>query len=138
MSEKEFNLLDEPWIRVRLPDCSVQEVSLCDALMNAQNYVDLAGETPPQDVAVLRLLLAVLHTVFSRVDETGAPAPICTTDQALQRWNALWSTGALPQKPINDYLNTKHERFWLFHPQYPFWQVPEAAIGVISAFAPDA
>lgn len=129
MSEKEFNLLDEPWIRVRLPDCSVQEVSLCDALMNAQNYVDLAGETPPQDVAVLRLLLAVLHTVFSRVDETGAPAPICTTDQALQRWNALWSTGALPQKPINDYLNTKHERFWLFHPQYPFWQVPEAAIG---------
>ena len=107
MSEKEFNLLDEPWIRVRLPDCSVQEVSLCDALMNAQNYVDLAGETPPQDVAVLRLLLAVLHTVFSRVDETGAPAPICTTDQALQRWNALWSTGALPQKPINDYLNTK-------------------------------
>lgn len=81
MSEKEFNLLDEPWIRVRLPDCSVQEVSLCDALMNAQNYVDLAGETPPQDVAVLRLLLAVLHTVFSRVDETGAPAPICTTDR---------------------------------------------------------
>lgn len=129
MSEKEFNLLDEPWIRVRLPDCSVQEVNFREALMNAQNYVDLAGETPPQDVAVLRLLLAVLHTVFSRVDETGAPSPIRTTDQALQRWNALWSAGALPEKPINDYLNTQHERFWLFHPQYPFWQVPEAAIG---------
>lgn len=129
MSEKEFNLLDEPWIRVRLPDCSVQEVSLREALMNAQNYVDLAGETPPQDVAVLRLLLAVLHTVFARVDEMGAPVPIRTTDQALQRWYALWNAGALPQKPINDYLNTQHERFWLFHPQYPFWQVPEAAIG---------
>ena len=67
MKEIEFNLLTEPWVRVRRPDNTVQEVSLTDALLHAQDYVDLAGEMPTQDAAMLRLLLAVLFTVFSRV-----------------------------------------------------------------------
>ena len=61
MKEIEFNLLTEPWVRVRRPDNTVQEVSLTDALLHAQDYVDLAGEMPTQDAAVLRLLLAVLY-----------------------------------------------------------------------------
>ena len=64
MKEIEFNLLTEPWVRVRRPDNTVQEVSLTDALLHAQDYVDLAGEMPTQDAAVLRLLLAVLFTVI--------------------------------------------------------------------------
>ena len=46
MKEIEFNLLTEPWVRVRRPDNTVQEVSLTDALLHAQDYVDLAGEIP--------------------------------------------------------------------------------------------
>ena len=46
MQEIEFNLLTEPWVRVRLPDNTVQEVSLTDALIHAQEYMDLAGEMP--------------------------------------------------------------------------------------------
>ena len=65
MKEIEFNLLTEPWVRVRRPDNTVQEVSLTDALLHAQDYVDLAGEMPTQDAAVLRLLLAVLFTAGS-------------------------------------------------------------------------
>ena len=49
MQEIEFNLLTEPWVRVRLPDNTVQEVSLTDALVHAQEYMDLAGEMPTQD-----------------------------------------------------------------------------------------
>ena len=71
MKEIEFNLLTEPWVRVRRPDNTVQEVSLTDALLHAQDYVDLAGEMPTQDAAVLRLLLAVLFTVFSRAFSVG-------------------------------------------------------------------
>ena len=71
MKEIEFNLLDEPWIRVLLPDYQVKEVSLTEALLKAHTYVDLAGELPTQDVAVLRLLLAVLLTIFLREDEKG-------------------------------------------------------------------
>ncbi len=61
MKEMEFNLLEEPWVRVLLEDYTVREVSLKDALLNAEQYIDLAGEVPTQDIAVLRLLLAILH-----------------------------------------------------------------------------
>ncbi len=129
MAEIEFNLLDESWIRVRLPDNSVQEVSLTDALLHAQEYVDLAGETPTQDAAVLRLLLSIPLTIFYRVDIEGNAAPLTSSDGALLRWQSLWKQGHFPEKPIREYLEQWHERFWLFHPERPFWQVPEAAIG---------
>ena len=63
----EFNLLDEPWIRVLKKDCSEQEVSITEALIHAHEYLDLSGDMQEQDMEVLRLLLAVLHTVFSRM-----------------------------------------------------------------------
>ena len=68
MSEIEFNLLDEPWIKVMTEDCTAQEISLTQALWEGHHYRRLAGELPTQDVAILRLLLAVLHTVFYRMD----------------------------------------------------------------------
>ena len=76
MKEIEFNLLTEPWIRVRLRDNTVREVSLTEALVSAQDYADLAGEMHTQNAAVLRLLLAVLFTVFSRVDAKGESRPL--------------------------------------------------------------
>ena len=66
MNQVEFNLLDEPWIRVRDAACRVQEVSLADALLRAQEFTDLAGEMPTQDAAVLRLLLAGGRTVVPK------------------------------------------------------------------------
>ena len=89
MKEIEFNLLTEPWIRVRLRDNTVREVSLTEALVSAQDYVDLAGEMPTQNAAVLRLLLAVLFTVFSRVDAKGEPRPLMQSDDALARCGSL-------------------------------------------------
>ena len=91
MKEIEFNLLDEPWIRVRLQDNTVQEVSLTEALVSAQDYVDLAGEMPTQNAAVLRLLLAMLFTVFSRVDAKGKPN---RWHRAMMPWNAGASCGS--------------------------------------------
>mgnify|MGYP000376330120 CR=1 FL=1 len=93
METMEFNLLQERWVRVRTQDCTVQEVSLTDALLHAHAYVDLAGEMPTQDAAMLRLQLAVLHTVFSRVDGNGVPAPFEEPRDALQRWANCGSWG---------------------------------------------
>jgi CRISPR system Cascade subunit CasA len=135
MKEIEFNLVEEPWIRMLHFDNSIEEVSLLDALRNAHQYADLGGELPTQNVAILRLMLAVLHTVFSRVDETGAEAPFEEPDDALERWETLWNLGAFPEKPIADYLQTWKERFWLFHPERPFGQVPEAKIGTQNSVA---
>ena len=130
MKEIEFNLLTEPWVRVRRPDNTVQEVSLTDALLHAQDYVDLAGEMPTQNAAVLRLLLAVLFTVFSRVDAKGKPQPLAQSDDALERWSELWQLGHFPAEPVRDYLEQWKDRFWLFHPTHPFWQVPTISNGI--------
>ena len=130
MKEIEFDLLTEPWIRVRLKVNTVQEVSLTEALVSAQDYVDLAGEMPTQDAAVLRLLLAVLFTVFSRVNVKGEPEPLEKRGQALRRWSELWQLGHFPAEPIRDYLEQWKDRFWLFHPTHPFWQVPTLCNGI--------
>lgn len=129
MPEIEFNLTEEKWVRVLMPDCSVQEVSLTEALLRAHEFRDLAGELPTQDAAVLRLLLAVLQAVFYRVDETGAPAALTNSREALQRWKQLWTQRRFPETPIQKYLDDWKERFWLFHPERPFYQVLEAKIG---------
>ena len=98
METMEFNLLREPWVRVRTQDGTIRTVSLTDALLHAHAYVDLAGEMPTQDAAMLRLLLAVLHTVFSRVDGNGVPAPFEEPRDALQRWGELWQLGHFPER----------------------------------------
>lgn len=126
---KEFNLLYEPWIRVMRPDASVEEVTLPDALIHAHEYLSLAGEMPTQDVAMLRLLLAVMHAVFSRVDADGNEALLEDEDAALDRWSELWQLGQMPETPVREYLARYEERFWLFHPERPFYQSPGAVLG---------
>lgn len=122
--DREFNLLDEPWIRVMLPDFTQKELSLTDVLLEAHEIRDLAGELPAQDTAVLRLLLAVLHTVFSRSDENGDAYEIEEPDEALRRWGALWNEGSFPEITVRRYLEEQRDRFWLFDPERPFFQVP--------------
>ena len=67
-----FNLLDEKWIKVvDKKSNQVVEVSLKEVFENAHELKMLAGEMKTQDFAMLRLLLAVLHTVFSRFNANG-------------------------------------------------------------------
>lgn len=129
MKDIEFNLLDEKWILVRKSDCTVDEFSLTDALLKSHEYVELAGELPTQNVSILRLMLAVLHTVFSRYSPQGEPSPLYDSDDAEYRWKELWNAGRLPETPIKEYLASVHDRFWLFHPERPFYQTEAAKIG---------
>lgn len=132
MTDKEFNLIDEPWIRVIDSACKVSEVSLVQLFENAHCFKDLAGELPTQDFAVMRLLLAILHTVFSRYSTLGKPSPIKdhggkAKGVALGRWKKLWEAGKFPAEVIADYLETQRESFYLFHPERPFYQVAGVA-----------
>ncbi len=123
MIEKEFNLLHEPWLLVRKPDGNTEAVSLIGLFRNAPNYQGLAGELPTQDIAILRLLLAIVHAVFARYDLDGEHAPVISPGIALQRWKALWEKRAFPQSILEEYLKNYEERFYLFHPDRPFYQV---------------
>ncbi|GAB6049883.1 type I-E CRISPR-associated protein Cse1/CasA [Hydrogenophilus islandicus] len=111
-----FNLLDEAWIPVRTHAGDVVEVSLTDVLMKARDYAALAETSPPNLVALYRLLLAVLHRAL-------------TTQYG--RWRdadrARWFRDGLPEAPIRSYLEKWRERFWLFHPKEPFMQVAALA-----------
>ena len=124
--ETEFNLLDEKWILVRKSDCTTDELSLTDALLRSHEYTALSGELPTQDVSILRLLLAVLHTVFSRYTPEGEYKPVSSANEAMRRWKTLWDGGKFPEKPIREYLESQHEKFWLFHPERPFYQTKAA------------
>ncbi len=133
---KEFNLLDEPWIRVLKQDHATVEVSLRDLLANAAEYKSLAGELPTQDVALLRLALAVLYAVFLRWDINGDENPIAESEdedvdleEPFIRWKALWDMGHFPMDVLDDYFAAWHERFWLFHPERPFYQVSALEVG---------
>ena len=125
MEQQEFSLLEEPWICVIGLDDQVRSVSLTQALLQAHQIRDLIGESKTQDSAILRMLLAVVHTVFSRVDESGQPHEITSVQEALRRWGALWESDMFPSDPIQQYLSQWQERFWLFHPERPFYQVPQ-------------
>jgi len=130
MANKEFCLLHEPWIVVLCPDGTTKEISILDVFRQAHVYRQLAGELPTQNVAVMRLLLAILHAVFTRVTPEGEFQPLCenadpipSPEAAVRRWKALWNLGAFPMKGIEEYLAVYRERFYLFHPETPFYQV---------------
>lgn len=125
--EKLFNLIDEPWILVRKNSGETTEVSLLDALTHAHEYDALAGELPTQDVAILRLMLAVLYTVFTRYNADGSEREyVPDFDDMVDMWKEVWDSGYLPEQPIREYLDKCHERFWLFHPERPFYQANSA------------
>ena len=145
----EFNLLDEPWINVMTDDKgTTKEVSLKELFEHAHDYKSLAGETPTQDFAILRLLLAVLHTVFSRFDANGEQYEWVELDDnykqtksineddgeeyqeaLLDTWRDLWEAKAFPEI-IGAYLEKWRDRFYLFGGDYPFYQVTEDTLNL--------
>lgn len=129
MPDIEYNLLHEPWIIVMHPTGLQEKVSMLTVFERANEYLGLAGELPTQDVAVLRLLLAVLHTVFSRFEADGSPAQERSGSDIKELWKTLWNSGKFPYEVIKKYLLQYEDRFYLFHPQRPFYQVASMADG---------
>lgn len=123
MTGKVFNLLYEPWIMVLNQKGESEELSLLAVLGQAHELHCLAGELPTQDVAILRLLLAALYTTFTRADLSGERKPLENAAEALERWKELWELKHLPMAPIRKRLCYYEDRFYLFHPERPFYQV---------------
>jgi CRISPR system Cascade subunit CasA len=123
MMDGEFSLLHEPWIVVLDKHGSSREAPLLGVLREAHEYRSLAGELPTQDVALLRFLLAVIYSVFTRYDPDGNFAPLDNEPDALGRWAEIWERGHFPMPPLEKYLDNFSERFFLFHPETPFYQV---------------
>ena len=113
-----FNLLESPWIRVRTMTGEVVELSLVEVLERAAELRGLAGEVATQDVAIIRLLEAVLLGAT----RSGRPRG---RDEVLDLWAGWWRAGRLPMKQIADYLDLWREHFYLLHDRTPFLQVAD-------------
>ena len=113
--DKEFNLLDEPWIVVKTESNETKTWSILEVFQHAHEAQSLAGELPTQDLAIMRLLLAIMHAAF--IDEN-----IEDQDDAVDCWTELWKMKQFPMEVVQEYLEQYRERFWLFHPTQPFYQ----------------
>jgi len=117
-------------------------VSLIDLFENAQNYRQLAGEMRSQDFAILRLLLAILTSVYSRFDakdeiypwvklDAGSTQTVSVDEEAyeendgqvalLTTWKRLYQTGHF-SAVITQYLKDYTDCFDFFGDR-PFYQV---------------
>lgn len=120
MSDDGFDLLSRPWVRVR-DESGIREVSLREAFAEAHVIKALAGEIVTQDVAILRVMLAILHRSFA--DEPGF---------AVDVWRRLWERPSLPLDVIDEYLDSVADRFDLFDQVAPFYQVAGLSAGKTS------
>ena len=116
-----FNLVDEPWIKCRTITGEVVELSLRDTLARAGTLRELAGELPTQDVAVFRLLLAVLLS-------SVRPTRTRTDQEAEDLWLNWWEAGSFPEV-VFSYLNRIHPRLDLLDPIAPIFQVAGLTTG---------
>lgn len=122
LNSSEFNLIDEPWICVRRSNCTIEQINLKQLFSDAHNCIELAGESKTQDFAVLRFLLAIIYTTFSRYDIDGNDAEAEDEDYFIDLWADIWNRKSFPQNPVNKYLENWHDRFWLFDEKKPFYQ----------------
>lgn len=105
-----FNLIDEKWIPVRLPDGTRDELGIRDVLLRAKEIESIEDPSPLVVAALHRFMLAVLYRALE------GPTDI---EQARD-----YFTNELPEKIITDYLEKWRDRFWLFDERFPFGQNP--------------
>lgn len=126
-----FNLLDEPWISVIVDEKGHNKlVSMTDVFKHASEYKALAGDMKTQDFALLRVLLAALHTVFSRYDiqgnsrefDSGEDTEDDFNEETMDIWREVWNSKKFPNA-VFKYLEQWHDHFYLFDDKYPFFQV---------------
>lgn len=107
MSRPSFNLVDEPWISVRLKTGESDLVSLRDLFRRSTDIRRIAGELPTQDFAVLRIALAVMYRALGGDEDV----------------DEIWESDTLPLNDIDAYLDQWRDRFDLFDDEQPFMQV---------------
>jgi len=108
-----FNLVDEPWIPCLLPDHRAKEFGLREVLARAHEVREIFHPSPLVVIALHRLLLAILHRNFG--------------PETLPDWQVLWGQGRWNEDTLEHYFSKWRDRFYLFHPERPFCQVPKMA-----------
>lgn len=120
MTEKQFNLVVEPWIPVRYRDGRIEEVSLEELFSQGKEIQEICAEVATISAALLRLSLAIAYSAYR--------SPLPDGDLELfsrEDWEEAWEEPDALVDRVTEYLEAHQESFWLFHPQRPFMQVAD-------------
>ena len=132
-----FNLVKNPWIKVVEKESGHEtKVSLEDAFRNSQKYLCLSVDMKFQDLAVMRFMLAILTTVYTRFDADDNPyewieldddmrfvrlVDEYDEDDLLDTWEKLYGQGHFSDAVV-EYLYKNIDAFDMFG-ERPFYQV---------------
>lgn len=104
-----FDLVEQPWIPCRFLSGETKEVGLKQLLLEATDVAEIFGETPLEEGALYRFLIALTHRIVE--------GPSSEDD-----WEALWQKGHFEKEKVEAYFSKWKDRFDLFHPVFPFFQ----------------
>lgn len=118
-----FSLLTEPWIRCQLADGTPASLSIRDIFDGRHSVRSIRGESPAQDYAVLRVLLAIYWRAH-RTDVAVEPGDTFSSEEWFEdAWEIAASGGR--DDSVLEYLDQHADRFDLLHPEQPFMQVAD-------------
>ena len=121
-----FSLIDDPWILVVDTDGNQRIVGIREIFAGEVKVAYLQGESPAQNFAIMRLLLAIFwraHSSESKV-EPGKTFDFLTWFERLRV--QLQRTGR--DQAVLDYLEQYRNRFELLDSPTPFMQVADLAV----------
>lgn len=122
-SPSTFSLLTQPWVSCRLQDGTNTLLSIHDLFDGSHQVHSVRGDSPAQDYAVLRVLLAIFWRAHRHEAEI-APGE----DFRIEEWMETSLTAAAAGEvdtEVLTYLEHYQERFDLLHPETPFMQVAD-------------
>ena len=140
-----LNLIHDNWIHVVVDQKGTTEmVSIKELFERAHEIIDISGDTLVQDFAILRQLLAITQTVYSRydadgtiyddieLDEQGLPVGEIDDEEnykmdLLETWETIWENQMFTEQ-LFDYLDEWAYKFEVFDFIHPFMQVTEETI----------
>lgn len=123
-----FNLLDEPWIRCMDMEGNPRVVSIRDIFGGRVRVAKIVGESPTQDYAVIRVLLAIFWRAHAQ--EISEALPTSRRDDSFD-WGEWFEETRESLRDsdrddvVLDYLETYEDRFDLLDEKQPFMQVAD-------------
>lgn len=121
-----FDLVTQHWIPVLRDNGTFAELGLRDVLVQSPSLREIAHDSPLFVASIYPLLTVILHRVL----------PGQTYSERVTEWQRLWKQQCFTEvdvKVIGEYFTRWNNRFDLFHPRFPFYQVAELEMNEASA-----
>ncbi|MGJ4169779.1 type I-E CRISPR-associated protein Cse1/CasA [Corynebacterium jeikeium] len=118
-----FSLLDQPWILTMLTDGSTAELSLREIFDGSHSIASIRGDSPVQDAAIYRLLLAMYWCAYREELDLAPSEELDMAEWIPERLEA--ATENQPDDTVLGYLDRYADRFDLLDAKKPFMQVAD-------------